>query len=508
LSEEYILEVKNLTKEFPGVRALDKVNFAVKKGEIHALVGENGAGKSTLMKVLSGVYPFGTYEGEIIIEGSIRTFKNVKESELAGIAIIYQELLLVKDLSIAENIFLGSEKGKHGIINWNELNSKALKWIEYIGLNENPATLIRDLGVGKQQLVEIAKALSKNARILILDEPTAALTDKEVEHLMTILRELKSKDVTCIYISHKLEEVLKISDSVTVIRDGKTIGSSKTEGLDEHQIISMMVGREFTNRFPEKKSCRREKIMEVINWNLHDKNNPEKPILKDLSFEVYAGEVLGIAGLMGAGRTELVNSIFGIHEGKVDGEIYLHGKKVTIKKPIEAIRNGIGLLTEDRKRQGLNMVASISKNITMANLNKVSKHGIINDNEEIKFSNKYISGLKIKANTIEMLVSKLSGGNQQKVVLAKWLMANPKILFIDEPTRGIDVGAKYEIYNLINTLLEEGIGIVMVSSELPEILGMSHRVIVMKEGRITGLFENRDLTEEIVMKCATGGVLV
>lgn len=502
MTEQYYLQINNLSKEFPGVKALDNVNLHVKKGEIHAIVGENGAGKSTLMKVLSGIYPTGTYEGEIRIEGELKFFKNVKDSEKAGVAIIYQELLLVKDLSISENIYLGSKIGSRGIINWNELNSNASKWIKYVGLNDDPNTLIKDLGVGKQQMVEIAKALSKDAKILILDEPTAALTENEVKQLMTILNELRNKGVTCIYISHKLEEVLSISDTVTVLRDGKTIGKYPTCELNESKIISMMVGRELSQRFPQKNHTRGKCILEVRNWCMTGQDNSEKYILKDISFKLFEGEILGIAGLMGAGRTELVNSLFGVHCGRVSGEMYYYGKRIFAKKPIETIKKGIGLLTEDRKKLGLNLVTNIRENVTMQNLGSISKYGILNNNEEIKCCNKYMSDLRIKSESIESLVSELSGGNQQKVVIARLLMSNPKILFLDEPTRGIDVGAKFEIYNLMNELLKNDIAIVMVSSELPEVIGMSDRIVIMKEGRVTGVIDNDDITEEIIMKNA------
>jgi D-xylose transport system ATP-binding protein len=503
---EHILQVEDLTKEFPGVVALDRVSLNVLPGEIHALVGENGAGKSTLMKVLSGVYPYGTYEGRVIIDGMERHFRNVRESEDAGVAIIYQELLLVKNLSIAENIFIaGNKANRLGIIDWDQVNHRAEEWMQYVGLDEHPTTIVNDLGVGKQQLVEIAKALSKNARILILDEPTAALSENEVAHLSNILQELKQKGVTSIYISHKIQEVLKLSDRVTVIRDGKTVATAPTSELNEKRIVSMMVGRDFTNRFPERKYQKTDQvILDIKNLTLARSEALDKFVFKDISFQLHRGEILGIAGLMGAGRTELVNSLFGIYQGTLTGEISIVGRKAKIQSPEDAIGSGIGLLTEDRKRFGLNLLGSIKNNISMASTARFTRRGVINEDEEISECEKYVDNLKIKITSLNNLVSKLSGGNQQKVILARWLMVNPTILLVDEPTRGIDVGAKYEIYLLMNALLEEGIGIVMVTSELPEALAMSDRVLVMREGRVVKVFDHQDLTEEAIMHYATG----
>ena len=503
---QYILQVEDLTKEFPGVVALDRVSLNVKQGEIHAVVGENGAGKSTLMKVLSGVYPHGTYGGRVIIGGKEKQFRNVRDSEEAGIAIIYQELLLVKHLSIAENIFLGASKADRlGVINWDQVNHSAGEWLHYVGLEEHPTTIVGDLGLAKQQLVEITKALSKNARILILDEPTAALSDNEVDHLANILRELRQKGVTSIYISHKIQEVLKLSDTVTIIRDGKTVHTAPTTELNEKRIVSMMVGRDFSNRFPERKRQKTDQvILEVKNWSLTRPASPGQYTFEDVSFQLHRGEILGIAGLMGAGRTELVNSLFGIYRGTLTGEISIVGRQAKIRSPEDAIRSGIGLLTEDRKRFGLNLVGSIKNNISMASTARFVKHGYINEDEEIRECGKHVDNLKIKITSLNDLVSKLSGGNQQKVILARWLMVNPTILLVDEPTRGIDVGTKYEIYLLMDALLQNGIGIVMVTSELPEALAMSDRVLVMREGRIVKDFDHRGLTEESIMNYATG----
>jgi D-xylose transport system ATP-binding protein len=505
---EYVLEVTNLSKEFPGVQALDRVTLRVKSGEIHAIVGENGAGKSTLMKVLSGVYPHGTYGGQIMIRGEVKRFRNVRDAEAAGIAIIYQELLLVKHLSIAENIHLGALHADRGVINWDEINFRALEWIRYVGLDESPVKPVRELGVGKQQLVEIAKALSKNAHILILDEPTAALTDHEVEHLERILRDLKGKGVTCLYISHKLSEVLRISDTVTIMRDGRVVATEPTSTLSERSIVAMMVGRDFANRFPPRPTRPAgDRLLEVDRLTLRNPELPGRYLFKDISFSLHAGEIVGVAGLMGAGRTELVNAIFGVHDGPLEGEIRVRGRPARIRNPESAIEYGIGLLTEDRKLNGLNLVGSVSSNMVMASLGQFARHGVIDQYQSIVQCEKYVDNLKIKTPGLETLVWQLSGGNQQKVVLAKWLMVNPSILLIDEPTRGIDVGAKYEIYNLMIELTKRGIAILMVSSELPEIIGMSDRILVMREGRLAGEFASGSATEEIVMQAATGSEL-
>lgn len=500
---EYILEINEVVKEFPGVKALDKVSFGVKKGHIHGLVGENGAGKSTLMKILSGVYPKGEYTGEIRINGEHVEFKGVSDSEKAGIGIIYQELMMVPELSIAENIFLGRCKS---IVDWNKLNQDAKKWMAQVGLDDNPTTPVKNIGTGKQQLVEIAKALSLDTKLLILDEPTASLTETEVENLLKKLDEIRKDGVTCIYISHKLEEVLSICDEVTIIRDGTTIDTKPVSELNEQIIISKMVGREFTNRFPKRPETTPGDVMlKLENINLMSYDIPDKYILENINLEVRAGEIVGIAGLMGAGRTELVNSVFGDFRGKLSGDIYISGKRTRIKSPKDAIAAGLGLVTEDRKNNGLNLVSSIENNILMACMDKYTRLGVINENRAIKDCKEISDRIKIKTNSMSTLAMNLSGGNQQKVVLAKWLMVSPKILIIDEPTRGIDVGAKYEIYVLMNELKKQGMAIIMVSSELPEVLGMSDRVVVLKEGRITGEFENNALTEEKIMEKATGG---
>ncbi|QJR22081.1 D-xylose ABC transporter, ATP-binding protein XylG [Brevinematales bacterium NS] len=501
---EYALEMQNIIKEFPGVRALDGVTFQVKKGEIHALVGENGAGKSTLMKVLSGVYPYGTYQGTIVVHGKERQFHHITDSERAGIAIIYQELTLIKQMTIAENIYLGNENVQNGIINWNETYRKTEELLRMVGLPLSPATMVGELGVGSQQLVEIAKALSKNASILILDEPTAALTETESEKLLGILRQLKAKGVTCIFISHRLPEVLEIADTITVLRDGKTIITDRKENFDENRLICHMVGREITNVYPRVPHKAKEVVLEVRNWTVYDPDG-ERKVCDNINFEVRRGEILGLGGLMGAGRTELVMSLFGVWGKVVSGEIRLNGQKIAIRSAHDAIRYGISLLSEDRKRYGLVLGMDVKRNMTLASLSTFAHWGVINKNEEIKQTQYYVQKLRVKTPTIEQEVRNLSGGNQQKVIIGKWLLTKPKVLFLDEPTRGIDVGAKYEIYNLMNALVDEGVCVVMISSELPELLGMSDRILVIHQGRITGELEASKATQETVMYYATGG---
>ncbi|QUH29336.1 xylose ABC transporter ATP-binding protein [Vallitalea guaymasensis] len=504
---DYILQMEDITKVFPGVKALDNVNFKVKRGEIHALVGENGAGKSTLMKVLSGVHPYGSYTGRIMIDGKEQRYNGIKESEHGGVAIIYQELALVKEMNIAENIYLGNEIKKNGMIDWNKTISNTSKLLKEVGLDDNPLTKIIKLGIGKQQLIEIAKAISKNVNILILDEPTAALNETESENLLNIIRELKSKGVTCIYISHKLNEVKEIADNITVLRDGQTISTTvNDDSMTEDKIISLMVGRELTQRFPRKEHKPSEPMLEVENLTVYNPEMPDKKIIDNISFTAKKGEILGIAGLMGAGRTELAMSLFGSYGVGKTGTVKIQGKKETINSPRTAIRKGLCYLSEDRKVNGLVLGMDIKENTTLANLHKISRHGVINQNEEIKITNEYVKALKTKTPSIEQKVSNLSGGNQQKVVLAKWLMADPKILILDEPTRGIDVGAKYEIYNIMNDLVDKGVSIIMISSELPEILGMSDRILIMHEGKLTGELDYKDASQEIVMQYATGGM--
>jgi D-xylose transport system ATP-binding protein len=500
------LEMKGITKEFPGVKALDGVTFTVKKGEVHALCGENGAGKSTLMKVLSGLYPHGTYEGQIVIDGKVQTFKTIKDAEQAGVAIIYQELALVKEMTIAENLILGNEPARFGVINQNEMYRETEKWLGQVGLRGvSPETITGSLGIGQQQLIEIAKALSKHAGILILDEPTAALTEQEVAILLNILREFKKQGVTCIYISHKLNEVFDIADTVTVLRDGQTVATHPIAELTENQVIALMVGREIKNRYPRMKANPKETVLSVRDYNVYHRDFGYKKILKDISFDVRKGEILGIAGLMGSGRTELVMSLFGAYEGKKEGQVMLDGKQASIKNIQQAIQSGLALVSEDRKKFGLVLNMDIKTNVTLPSLKMISPFSVIDANKEIRYGLEYLRKLKVKANSVETVVGTLSGGNQQKVVLGKWLMTQPKVLILDEPTRGIDIGAKLEIYHIMNELVQEGVAIIMISSELPEVLGMSHRILVMSEGEIAASFSAEEATQEKIMKAATGG---
>ena len=499
------LEMRNITKTFPGVRALDGVSLDLQRGEIHALVGENGAGKSTLMKVLGGVYPHPHYGGEILIEGNAQQFSGVRDAEKAGIAVIYQELSLVREMSVGENIFLGREPRKLGVIRWEELYRRARELLDDLHLPIDVHTPIRSLGIGQQQLVEIAKALSHNARILVLDEPTAALTDGEVETLFGILNKLRARGVGMIYISHKLNEVFRISDRVTVLRDGKTVGTNATSEWTEPQIIARMVGREVGEIFPVMDHVRGDVVFSVENVSVGDPVVGKKLVDK-VSFSVRRGEVLGIAGLMGAGRSDLLMAIFGAHAGRVSGEIKLEGQRIHISNPAEAIKQGIGFVTEDRKRFGLVLDQTILNNMTLAGLRQISGRFVTSIDAESAAGERAMKDLRVKANSVFTIAGTLSGGNQQKVVLAKWLLTNPRVLFLDEPTRGIDVGAKQEIYAQINRLAKSGLAIVLVSSELPEVLGMSDRVLVLHEGRVTGEFTRAAATPEDVMACATGQV--
>lgn len=499
-----LLEMRDITKSFPGVRALDGVTFDLHAGEIHALVGENGAGKSTLMKVLGGVYPFGSYGGEIRVRGQVQQFSNVRQAEAAGIAVVFQELSLVKDLTVGENIFLGREPNRFGFVRWDELYGQAQKLLNDLRLPIEPRTPVANLGIGQQQLVEIAKALSQNARILVLDEPTAALTDTEVETLVGILNQLRSRNVGMIYISHKLEEVFRLSDRITVLRDGRTVGTDATSALNQARVIALMVGREVGDIFPKTSHQPGETVFEARNVTVEDPNVKAKLLVDRVSFNVRRGEVLGIAGLMGAGRSDLLTAIFGAHAGHSSGEVTVSGRPVQIKSPRDAIRYGIGYVTEDRKRYGLVLDQTIVNNSTLASLKKVSGRFVTNPDAERAVSEKAARDLRIKAPDVSTVTGTLSGGNQQKVVLAKWLLTKPRVLFLDEPTRGIDVGAKQEIYAQINRLASEGLAIVLVSSELPEVLGLSDRILVLREGHITGEFTRADATPEKVMACATG----
>lgn len=498
--------MKNITKEFPGVKALDDVNLDLFEGEFHSLVGENGAGKSTLMKVLSGVYPYGTYEGEIRVNGEEKRFTTIREAEVAGIAIIFQELSLVKELTVGENIFLGREPAKFGIINWTEIYQKSSKLLKELNLKINPKTEVGSLGIGQQQLVEIAKALSQNAKILVLDEPTAALTESEVEILFEIVRDLKKRGVGMIYISHKLDEVFAMSDRITVLRDGQTVATENALALDKDKVISLMVGRDVGDIFPESTHDFGEVVLEAKNISAFDPDVSTKKLVDDVSFEVREGEVLGIAGLMGAGRSELLSAIFGAWRGNHSGEVLVDGKNVSINSPGDAIKNGIGFVTEDRKRYGLILDQTIMDNSTLAGLKQISGKYLINRSKEVVATKDAMETLNVKANSPMTVTGTLSGGNQQKVVLGKWLLTKPKVLFLDEPTRGIDVGAKQEIYAEINELAKQGLAIVMVSSELPEVLGLSDRILVLHEGHLTGEFSKVEATPEKVMAAATGTI--
>lgn len=503
--ENYILEMRNITKTFPGVKALDNVNLQVKPRHIHALVGENGAGKSTLMNILSGVYPYGTYEGDIIVEGQVCVFRFISDSEAKGIAIIHQELALIPSLSIAENVFLGNEQADKGfIINWNKTRLKTIEMLKKVGLDENTDTKIMDIGLGKQQLVEIVKALAKDVKILILDEPTAALNDEDSDHLLDLLVDLKEHGITSIIISHKLHEVTKVADEITIIRDGATI-ETLVKGVDdisEERIIKAMVGREITDRFPKRKHKIGEVCYEAEHWNVFDPLDSMRQIIRDISFNVRQGEVVGIAGLMGAGRTELAMSLFGKAYGtRISGTIRKDGKELVLHDISDAIKNGIAYATEDRKTAGLILIDDIKRNISLSSLQSLKKNFIIDDNKEIKVGEDYRAKLNIKSSSILQKTGNLSGGNQQKVVFSKWIFADPDVLFLDEPTRGIDVGAKYEIYTIINELAERGKSIVMISSELPELLGMCDRIYVMNRGTIVGELSASEASQEKIMQC-------
>jgi len=498
------LEMRNITKTFPGVRALDGVTFDLYEGEFHALVGENGAGKSTLMKVLGGVYPYPQYGGEILLDGQERRFGSVRDAETAGIAVIYQELSLIKEMSIAENIFLGRAPRRFGVIDWEAIYSRAQQLLEELHLKIDPRTPVDHLGIGQQQLVEIAKALSHDARILVLDEPTAALTDAEVETLFGILNNLRARGVGMIYISHKLKEVFRMSDRITVLRDGRTVGTERASDLDEARVIARMVGRDVGDIFPQANHEHGDFVFEARNITVTDPNVPGKLLVKNVSFAVRRGEVLGIAGLMGAGRSDLLMAIFGAHAGRTTGEVKVEGKRLRITRPADAIKHGIGFVTEDRKRYGLVLDQTILNNMTLAGLTHVSGRFLTDIDAETAAGERYMRELRVKAPNVYTVTGTLSGGNQQKVVLAKWLLTSPRVLFLDEPTRGIDVGAKQEIYTLINKLAQTGLAIVLVSSELPEVLGLSDRVLVLHEGHITGEFTRAEASPERVMSCATG----
>ena len=495
--------MRSITKEFPGVKALSNVNLVVEEGEIHAICGENGAGKSTLMKVLSGIHPYGSYEGQIIYDGNECRHHGIKDSEKLGIVIIHQELALVPYLSIAENMFLGNEQQKRGIVNWDETYAQAAKYLKIVGLHESPHTLIKDIGVGKQQLVEIAKALAKDVRLLILDEPTSSLNEQDAKNLLDLLLSLrKEQGITSIIISHKLNEIAYVADKITIIRDGSTIETlDKSQGeISEPRIIKGMVGRDLTNRFPPRESKIGDVSMEIKNWTVYHPLYTERKVVDDVSITLRKGEVVGIAGLIGAGRTELCMSVFGRAYGtKISGKLLIDGKEVVLNSVSEAIGKGLAYITEDRKGDGLVLEDSIKHNTTLARLDFVSERGVIDVDKEYQAAAEYKEKLGVKAPNIEQYVGNLSGGNQQKVLIGKWMFARPDIMMLDEPTRGIDVNAKYEIYCIINDLVAEGKSVLMVSSELPEILGMCDRIYVMCEGRIVGEFTQAEATQEKIM---------
>ena len=502
---DMILEMKNITKLFPGVRALDNVNLQVKRGTIHALVGENGAGKSTLMNVLSGIYPYGSYTGDIVYNGEVCKFSKITDSEEKGIVIIHQELALVPYMTIGENMFLGNERGKAFNIDWDTTYAEADKYLKIVGLSESSRTLIKDIGVGKQQLVEIAKALAKNAKLLILDEPTSSLNETDSKALLDLMLRFKEEGMTCIIISHKINEVSYVADEITVIRDGATIETIDNAGhdIDEDRIIRGMVGREIEDRFPKRPEVKVGDVcMDVSGWTVHHPVYHEKKVVDNVSFHVRKGEVVGISGLMGAGRTELAMSLFGRSYGSaISGSLKLNGKEVHLKNARDAIRHGLAYVTEDRKGNGLILSNAIRVNNTLANLDALCERGVIDQDKEYAVADEYRAKLRTKCTGIEQNVGNLSGGNQQKVLLAKWMFTDPDILILDEPTRGIDVGAKYEIYCIINDLVAQGKSVIMISSELPEVLGMSDRIYVMNEGRIVGEFQQKEASQESIMGC-------
>ncbi|TFD29696.1 multiple monosaccharide ABC transporter ATP-binding protein [Cryobacterium cryoconiti] len=505
-SDHVILEMRSITKEFPGVKALSDVSITVNRGEIHAICGENGAGKSTLMKVLSGVYPFGTYTGDIIYQGRNVHFKDIRSSEEAGIVIIHQELALIPELSITENIFLGNEPTKWGAIDWITAKKTALELLARVGLRDDPDTLIKNIGVGKQQLVEIAKALNKSVKVLILDEPTAALNESDSMHLLDLIRGLKGKGISSIMISHKLNEIEQVADSITIIRDGKTIETLNVvaDGVNEDRIIRGMVGRSLESRFPDRTPHIGEVFFEVRDWTVQHPQVAERMVVKGSSLTVRKGEIVGIAGLMGAGRTELAMSIFGRSYGNfLSGHIYKDGKEIVLKSVADAIDHGLAYVSEDRKALGLNLLDDVKRSIVSAKLAKISSGPVVNDSKEFGIAEEYRKSLRIKTPSVNAGVGKLSGGNQQKVVLAKWMFTDPDLLILDEPTRGIDVGAKYEIYGIIQQLAEQGKGVILISSELPELLGLADRIYTVFEGAITDCIPAESADPETLMKSMT-----
>ena len=504
---DLILEMREISKSFPGVKALEHVTLEVRQGEIHAICGENGAGKSTLIKVLGGIYPHGSYEGDILFEGEAVQFKDIRGSEALGIVIIHQELALIPQLSVAENIFLGNEHATRGVISWQETVKHANELLARVGLSEKSDTLIVDMGVGKQQLVEIAKALSKRVKLLILDEPTAALNEEDSQKLLGLILELKAHGIASVIISHKLNEVAQVADAITILRDGRTIETirlEKGQRVDEERIIRGMVGRDLAHRFPERTSVPGETLFEVKNWTVHHPIDQTRKVVDDVSLHVRRGEIVGLAGLIGAGRTELAMSVFGRSYGAhISGQILKGGKEITLRTVSDAIKNGIAYVTEDRKRYGLHLMDTISRNVSLAALGKVSANYVVNDREEAVNAEGFRKSMNIKAPSVASVVGKLSGGNQQKVVLSKWIFADPDVLIIDEPTRGIDIGAKSEIYGILNQLAADGKAVLFISSELPELIGVCDRIYVLSEGKLTGEIARADADQETLMRYMT-----
>jgi putative multiple sugar transport system ATP-binding protein len=501
-----ILVMRGITKRFAGVTALHEVSLTVRRGEIHAICGENGAGKSTLMKVLSGVHPHGTYDGDILFEGEPCAFHGVRDSERRGIVIIHQELALCGQLSIAENLFLGNERSRRGFIDWNRTNHDAQALLDRVGLRENPTTPVNDLGVGKQQLVEIAKALSKEVSLLILDEPTAALNDDDSQHLLDLLDGLRDEGITSVIISHKLNEVTRIADTVTVLRDGKTIETLPAKGLSEERIIAGMVGRDLEHRFPPRTPDIGEEVLRIEDWTVHSPAQPDRVVVDNATLTLRRGEIVGLAGLMGAGRTELAMSVFGRTYGVgISGRVVKDGADIDTRTVQSAIRNGLAYVSEDRKRYGLNLIEGVQRNVSAAALGKLSQRGWVNENEEYSVAERFRRSMGIRTPAVSTQVGTLSGGNQQKVVLAKWMFTDPDVLILDEPTRGIDVGAKYEIYSIINDLAAQGRAVLVISSELPELLGLCDRIYALSEGRITGEVDRDEATQERLMQYMTRG---
>ncbi|WP_454085868.1 multiple monosaccharide ABC transporter ATP-binding protein [Georgenia sp. Marseille-Q6866] len=506
-AEHTILQMKDITKTFPGVKALEDVNLTVRRGEVHAICGENGAGKSTLMNVLSGVYPHGSYDGEIVFDGQLCDFRSIRDSEARGIVIIHQELALSPYLSVAENIFLGNEQARGGVIDWNATNSEAAKLIARVGLRADPDDKIIDLGVGRQQLVEIAKALSKRVKLLILDEPTAALNEEDSEHLLDLMRQLRDQGISMIIISHKLNEIAAIADSTTVLRDGRTITTVDMHGpspVSEGEIIRHMVGRDLAHRFPDRVPTIGDEVLRVEDWTVHHPNDPSRKVVDGANLTVRRGEIVGLAGLMGAGRTELSMSVFGHSYGvNISGRLFKDGREITAHSVGQAIAHGLAYATEDRKSLGLNLIQDIKTNVTSAGLGKLSTNGVVDRHSEANVAESYRKDLRIKTPSVDAIVGQLSGGNQQKVVLSKWIYTDPDVLILDEPTRGIDVGAKFEIYQIINALADAGKGVLVISSELPELLGICDRIYAMSAGRITGELARGEADQESLMHYMT-----